>query len=115
VKLLKPNPAGCWHCVPAMMHGLAVLCGPSTLARNGVPAPGKSVSATAEAVPVSANIAAVAPIPIHGKRDFPNMMHSLALKKAKAHAHDSIPHLRGAIRRRQSVIFGQQSVIFGQR
>src|SRR5215470_2429264 len=28
VKLLKPNPAGCWHCVAAMMQGLLVLCGP---------------------------------------------------------------------------------------
>jgi len=29
VKLLKPNPAGCWHYVPAMMHGLLALCGPN--------------------------------------------------------------------------------------
>src|SRR5215470_12773244 len=70
VKLLKPNPAGCWHCVPAMMHGLAVLCGPSTLFVNGVPAPGKSVSVTAEAGPVRANIAAVAPAAAHVSRSF---------------------------------------------
>src|SRR5262249_4886829 len=60
-----------------MMHGLAVLCGPSVLFRNGVPAPGKSVSVTAEAPPVSANIAAVAPIPIQAKRILPIMTHSL--------------------------------------
>src|SRR5262249_12574886 len=77
VKLLKPNPEGCWHCVPAMMHGLAVLCGPSTLSKKGVPAPGISVSATAEAAPVRAKVTAVVPIPIHAKRDFPIMTHSL--------------------------------------
>src|SRR5262249_23308694 len=71
VKLLKPNPAGCWHCVPAMMHGLAALCGPSTLPRNGVPAPGKSVSVTAEAAPVRAKVTAVAPIPIHAMEFLP--------------------------------------------
>src|SRR5262245_44297867 len=64
VKLLKPNPAGCWHCVPAMMHGLAVLCGPSMLFVNGVPAPGKSVSVMAEAAPVRVKVtAAVAAVP----------------------------------------------------
>src|SRR5262245_51888075 len=68
VKLLKPNPAGCWHCVPAMMHGLAVLCGPSMLFRNGVPAPGKSVRLIAEAAPVRANVVAVATPASHDSR-----------------------------------------------
>src|SRR5262245_37757841 len=68
VKLLKPNPAGCWHCVAAMMHGLLVLCGPRTFVCIGP----VSVSVTA-AVPVSANIAAVAPIPIHAKRNLPTL------------------------------------------
>src|SRR5262249_6968039 len=83
VKLLKPNPAGCWHCVAAMMHGLAALCGPSTLFRNGVPGPGKSVSETAEAGPASASIAAVVPIPTHANRILPNMIHSFASFKCQ--------------------------------
>src|SRR5215471_11613272 len=65
VKLLKPNPAGCWHCVPAMMHGLAVLCGPSMLFVKGVPAPGKSVRVAAEAGPGRAKVTAVAATPIN--------------------------------------------------
>src|SRR5215470_12770361 len=58
VKLLKPNPAGCWHCVPAMMHGLLVLCGPRVFPAIG---PVSVRTLSAEAAPVSANIAAVAP------------------------------------------------------
>src|SRR5215831_7206064 len=73
VKLLKPNPAGCWHCVAAMMHGLLALCGPRLFPCIGP----VSVSRTAEAVPVSANIAAVAAKPIHAKRNLPIMIHSL--------------------------------------
>src|SRR5215510_10172703 len=46
VKLLKPNPAGCWHCVPAMMHGLLSLCGPRVFPCIGP----VSVSETAEAL-----------------------------------------------------------------
>src|SRR5215831_5377026 len=76
VKLLKPNPAGCWHCVPAMMHGLLVLCGPRVFPCIGP----VRVSTMAEAVPVSANIAAVAPIPIHASRRLRHMTRSLALK-----------------------------------
>ena len=74
VKLLKPNPAGCWHCVPAMMHGLLVLCGPRVFPCIGP----VSVSGTAEAAPVSANIAAIAPIPIHVDRHLHIMIFSLA-------------------------------------
>src|SRR5215831_15101331 len=66
VKLLKPNPAGCWHCVAAMMHGLLVLCGPRVFPCIGP----VSVSDTAEAEPVSANIAAAAPTVIHVSRPF---------------------------------------------
>src|SRR5262245_39552042 len=81
VKLLKPNPAGCWHWVPAMMHGLAVLCGPSTLFRNGVPAPGNSVSVTAEAAPVRVKVtAAVAAVPTNHCMFF--MSRSLARRLA---------------------------------
>src|SRR5262245_50263912 len=71
-KLLKPNPAGCWQFVPAMMHGLLVLCGPTVLPCIGP----TSVSGigTAEAVAVSANVAAVAATPIHAKRILPNMV-----------------------------------------
>src|SRR5262245_5242842 len=70
VKLLKPNPAGCWHCVAAMMHGLLVLCGPRVFVSIGP----VSVSVTAEAAPVRAKIAAVAPIPIHANRILPIMI-----------------------------------------
>src|SRR5215471_9994268 len=73
VKLLKPNPAGCWHCVPAMMHGLLALCGPRVFPCIGP----VSVSATAEAAPVRAKVTAVAPIPVHAKRNLPIMIHSL--------------------------------------
>src|SRR5262245_6270769 len=75
-KLLKPNPAGCWQFVPAMMHGLLVLCGPTVLPCIGP----TSVSGigTAEALAVSANVAAVAATPIHAKRILPNMVHSFA-------------------------------------
>src|SRR6187200_238339 len=34
-KLLYPNPAGCEQLVPAMMHGLLVLCGPTVLPAIG--------------------------------------------------------------------------------
>jgi hypothetical protein len=60
VKLLNPKPAGCWHCVPAMMHGLLVLCGPTVFPVIGP----LSVSGNAEAAGASAKIAAVAPIRI---------------------------------------------------
>src|SRR5262245_41229946 len=74
VKLLKPNPAGCWHCVAAMMHGLLALCGPRLFPCIGP----VSVSRTAEAVPVSANIAAVAAKPIHASRPLRHMTRSPA-------------------------------------
>jgi len=35
VKLLNPNPAGCWHCVAAMIQGFDELCGPAVLPAIG--------------------------------------------------------------------------------
>src|SRR5262245_55154615 len=58
VKLLKPNPAGCWHCVPAIMHGLDALCGPTVFPAIGP----VSVSGTAVATPVNANNDTSAPV-----------------------------------------------------
>src|SRR5262245_11071776 len=52
VKLLKPNPAGCWHCVPAMMQGLDALCGPTVLPLIGP----LMVRGCALATPVHANV-----------------------------------------------------------
>src|SRR5262245_37183590 len=54
VKLLKPKPAGCWHWVPAMMHGLLLLCGPRVLPIIGP----VSVKVTADAKLVSVSSAA---------------------------------------------------------
>src|SRR5262245_44587579 len=53
VKLLKPKPAGCWHWVPAMMHGSLVLCGPRVLPCMGP----VRVSETARTSSVVAHIA----------------------------------------------------------
>src|SRR2546430_4570463 len=61
VKLLKPNPAGCEQLVPAMMHGLLVLCGPTVLPAIG---PLRVSRRAAEAVPVIANMAAAAAVEI---------------------------------------------------
>src|SRR6516162_2536 len=73
VKLLKPIPAGCWHCVAAMMQGLLVLCGPTACGASWL-----IVSiVSAEAAAVSANVAAVAATPMHAKRILPNMIQLL--------------------------------------
>src|SRR5262252_4147644 len=96
VKLLKPNPAGCWHCVAAMMHGLAALCGPSVLFVKGVPAPGKSVRVTAEAGPARASIAAIAPLLSHVSRSFMFMSRSHCFARlALRVSGDVIPTLLG--------------------
>src|SRR5262245_6000365 len=102
IKLLKPNPAGCWHCVPAMMHGLLVLCGPRVFPCIRA----VSVRAAAEAGPVSADIAAVAPIPIQAKRDLHIMIHSLG----RLGNHYTLRKYRAG----QTLIFGRLLSFFGR-